>query len=1660
MQVSEDFVLPPLESEKPTYTEERASEEAFYAAASIGENPIDDYESIRSDLVTQGYSASLEGAQKKWVAEQDEYGKEFFTKLLEDPSIPVQEKRNALTLYSTSGYISKNLKDKYVETIASKAPGSRLADQKAQDEVLKVLDLKRKQSHLNALDEDTAKALGPTGVKQYAEGTWSAFKDVAKSIPASLWGAVQGILDRDLITGSEVTAELMQNWSDDPTDPRSLEVKKKIFDSLSILGVPYEKAQSYILENTGNEQAAIAGGLVFEAITGGVAAKAFKLGLTKGHAKIKAGSVLEETINANPKIGGDLAAAAVTDASGQVSRAVGVDAGSIISDLVLPKPFGRELEAHYPSIHKRLATDIAELDKKLISSLEEFRWDPAIHNVAQRRADYDLVLQTRKDVQGGEYMPSLSSLSPTNTAKYEGKMVFGRTTDLFYDDVEDVVSSYNAITSTISKLPSELKSEVVIVDRLTREKYTPAQLMESSEWSPKTFGETVDTLDKVKVSMGLTKQEMKDPLVNQYINAVDQTLRVLKVEDAESGKITKKSAYNSREQSSINTAVSLGKALDVKYGKPLSTTIRGLVKGAYTRKEPPAKQFSIEWSWAKEYDDLSMRVFGENSVKTKLFGIDASGIARSPLSQWLFGGNGIFPRWFEQSGGRAAPRAARQEAEVLKTIQKKIASTPLNKELEAVVTRAEKEAVESYSIKELSEMFPNLSTKSVEDLYEVHTYWRRVNHFNHALLNLQHRNELIADGFTKGLYINGKYAGPVNDSFEFDNTRLAPQTVWDYEKEIPFVFTRDFNKPEGMYDVSGKQLVALKNPYNDADGRVYTYALVNDTKSLVDSLPDQVVPRTPGYSPIKYKASWYIDVTPTKKIVDGRTITDPEILRKYRTSVAAGTTEIEAKKLETEFSYKYQGLSAEERAVKVDSGDITDDDMGFTSQYDVVVTRRLERNITFNRIMADNEAHAELLRSSMYRGERLPSVDGTPTPIEDRLLTLVSSVQTLARKNSLQAYDMATEKAFMRDFSQFLPDKKFPSVVTDIVPLPSMNKAEVELFNSAVTVFNQYAKVKSFGTLGDRAWSGLMNGIANVFEKTSFTSKLAPFTREVGNKGNLVVEVPRKVGSTLFITLNPLRQWLVQPAQLLELWAINPQTALKRFAELSSIRIALASKGDTLSKTGIDWYGVAQKSSLMDKVEFDKTVTAIEKSGLLESVDLNMLVHGMFNDADRALVEGSFENIYNNVTAVPKAATRLSRQVGFDFAELNNRIGLWMVMKDKWVKNNPNGDWTSPEAIDEISHNEWKWAGSMTRAGSYPYQSGALAVLMQFAAITQKMTMNLIQDNGLLTTGEKARLMAARAALWGGKYGVPGGALYYYYIDQSEDEEVLKYGDTLKRGLADRALNSLFNALSGSDEADLLVSKGMAPYNESTTGVPYVDLAMEVAKIWDDRPAGPRFPAIEAMTSLGKAVDKMQSWFITKDITDANIAKQVFMEAVSVASGMNNFAKAQLMLSSKEKLTKSGNRLGLDYSHAEAAAQLFGVSTWREEALWTGITASIDRKARIDNMSTAINEWMENQDTKLGKDSSPEEKFDMLASFITYVQDDKNWTEQDIRELYTGVLDKMKRTNKDTNTSLFETLLKSYSDKNDAELRTVINSLRANPKNKELLDVLEGKGNP
>lgn len=1671
MQVTQDFELPPLEQEQTPITESVANTKAFYGAAvAEGEDPVSDYQTIKTELTTQGYSALLDSAEKKWVAEQDAFGKEYFTNLIADPNVDINTKRQALSLYATSGYISKSLKDKYVENIAVKPVGNRVADEQALDEMLKDLDRRKANNQVQALDQDIENA--EVGVKEWAKGLGYVGANVIASIPASLWGAAQAIWDRDLITGQEVTSELLRNWNISPKDPGTQAAVEKIMDKLSILEVPYEKALSYTLKNTGSEQLAIASGLGAEVITGGVAFKflkdAGKLAKNKGIPKLKKGTPLNETIVANPKVGGDVAAGAVLDTTGQLASAVGEDAGTIVSNLVLPKPYKTQGLENFPSIHERLKTEISELDRQFIKELETSRWDPNIHQASIRQADYETIVKTTKEVDSPVYMPANSILTPSNLGTYTGKATFGRDTDLFFHSRNDVIRAYNNVKAYVDNIPEELNAKVSIVDKLTDTKYTPEELMKDPKFMSgleKVTDIPSKTGSGIPIKVGKTGKTRPDgtyvPAVlrkdsNNKPTSIDIDVDYIKAQFA--GKPWTKpkvegvtplpaNAFKTPEEYAKfvylheeahidypNTNGDLSKADYENLVNQIALEKFNTTKNESWNVQPlSAKQFAVEMEWERKYDDLDVLIFGEDAINAELhFGVDVSGLARSSLSQWVFGGVGVFPKWFESAGARAAPRAAKQAATMINTIKKKIAGTPFRKELNELVAIAEEKGVESFTITQLQDKFPKLSKKDIESLFETHTYWRRVNHYNHALINLTHRNNLLSEEFTSGLWIDGKYKGAVNSNIKFTSFETTPKQVWDFEKDLPIEFTLDRNK-ETAFDIGGKQVVMLKKAYQSEDGKYYQYALIGDTKTKIDMLPDIVVPRIPGYSPIKTTAAWYIDVIPTSAEINGLLVSDPVRLRNLTRTVAAGVTKQDVKKLEAELKAKYP-----------------------TS----VVQARQDKDISFNRIMADQEAHQEILRNALERGERLPTLNG-PAPIEDRLTSLVKSVQTLTRQNAMQAYTQAVEKAFVRDFKQFLPDDKFPVNKNEITALPNMSPEETIQYQNALTVWDQYAKVKSFGTVGDRAWANVLNTIADKLENFKVTYKAGPVTRELAKKGNILANYPRQLASTLYISLNPLRQWIVQPAQLLELWSISPQTALQRFADLSGIRLALAAKSDLFKNSPIDFYEASRSlAPSMDKVEFDKTVKAIEQSGLLESVDLNMLVHGIFNDIDRPLIESGWEKSMEALTAIPKGLTRLSRQVGFDFAELNNRMGIWLVMKDKWKEANPGKDWTTKEAIEEISYNEWRWSGSMSRAGALPYQEGAFSVLMQFAAITQKMTMNLIQKNGLLSPQEKAKLVAARAVLYGAKWGVPGGALAYYFVDRSEDETVQEYSNVLKRGLADRAMNSLFNALSGSEQADLLVSRGMAPYSESTTGIPYVEVIGEFAKLWDGKDAtNPRLPALGAAASVNEAIGRMRSWFVTQDVTDENVFKRSLMEAFSVASSMNNFAKSQLMLSTKEKITKNGNKLGLDFTASEAYAQMLGIGTWKEEELWAGIGASMDRKDKIEQMATNIHKWMEYQQNTM-KSEDPIQRFDMLTSFVTMLKDDKNWTDQDITELYQLTIEKMKRVSKDTNTSLLEAYIKAHSDKNSEELIRAKNALATNPKNKELLDILEGKGNP
>jgi hypothetical protein len=75
----------------------------------------------------------LEDAKKMWATEQSSSNKEAVLGLINDQSIPKDQKINILSTYATSGYLSTDLKNKYVQRVASITKGETHLDDSSQD---------------------------------------------------------------------------------------------------------------------------------------------------------------------------------------------------------------------------------------------------------------------------------------------------------------------------------------------------------------------------------------------------------------------------------------------------------------------------------------------------------------------------------------------------------------------------------------------------------------------------------------------------------------------------------------------------------------------------------------------------------------------------------------------------------------------------------------------------------------------------------------------------------------------------------------------------------------------------------------------------------------------------------------------------------------------------------------------------------------------------------------------------------------------------------------------------------------------------------------------------------------------------------------------------------------------------------------------------------------------------------------------------------------------------------------------------------------------------------------------------------------------------------------------------------------------------------------
>lgn len=1533
----EDFIVPSVEQTPSIYPERVASDQAFYASGSYSNNPIEDYNRILSDLTQQGKSELFEITKQRWINEQDVSNKRAVESLIQDPNVDNETKKSVLTSYSLGGLLSSDIKDKYVQKVASMDASTNPVDQDSQTEFSKNVVFLQQE-----LDKSIQRQTAEEGRSKFADTATAVGlvgADIVQSIGAGLAGALYSIYEWDAVEGQKLTNRLMEKWRIAPQSVNSEETRTEILDTLSVLGIPAEKLGEFITETTGSANVGLVGGVVLDPVAlvsapvGGAAFSKIKSAIN-----VRRNAPINTTAAANPSVADSLVKGALEDPSDTTAKAIGASKAQLINEGVLPK--------FYTNTDLRLLPDVSnyfrELDKQWSTEFKQFRFDENVQALAeQRRLDYDMVVDVLSKERNAVYLQNKSSIENIDGNIYEGVAKYGKDSKYFFSDIDEVIDVYTDFKSDIDALPEELSKDIRIVDEVTQKSYTPEELR-------------------------------ADPM--------------------------------------------------------------------FAFPQQP-KQFSIEFRWKREYDDISKLYFGADSVTSSislgpgpLKGIDVSSIARSGLNWWMLN-PGTLPKWFESGAARTAPRAAKQESLILNNLKRNVGGTKHKKELNDLINLAEQEKRDYFTLGDIRGKYPYLKEKEVQNLFTSYMTWRRFTQYLHSLVNLEQRRKLYKEGFDRGLYVNGIYTNdPVNVNFKFKSRDDADIEVWDATLNIPIKFTWNTSRTDGIYDIGGKQVVQLKNPYrNPETNKIYQYTLIDNVSAKIDVLPERVVPRTPGYSPIKTQENFFIQATPLELTVNGKLITNPNVLEQsYTEVIGAARTKKEAQKLVAKLKAEYP---------------------------DKNISIKQDRAVNFNTLIDDLESREQLNRNAMQRGEKLNSLYG-PARIEDRLTSLVNTTRSLVRQNAFSIWEDAFQDAFVRSYGEFLTNGEFPKSLANLESRPNMSLEKQKLFDEAKTLFSKYSRMKSFGTLSDAYFQKAFHWLADIFDNWRLP---ADTLRAIGNKGNFVVTAAKTVASTLFINFAPQRQWLVQMQTLLDMAMISPLDAPKIFADTLAVRGALLSQSELTAK-GLSGHlqKVFSTVSSMDKKEFDATVEAIKKSGLMESIDLNMMVHGVLNDLNDPMIRSTTSRIVSAPGDAIKATSRTARAVGFDAAEFTNRLGLWLVAKDLWKKNNPGKDWNTTRVIEEISFEEWRLSGSMSRAGALAYQEGLLSMFMQFAAISQKLTMNVFQDNATMLTGsQRARLAAARALMYGPRFGLPIAGLVSKYVNSVEDPELQEQLKSMEKGLLDIAGNALLKAMTG-EEANVNFSSSFSPYSD--WGLPQIDVYFEMAKLWDGKPTDPRFPALGAISSIEETFNKLQGWFTVGQITTDNWGKAVY-EVSKLASGMSNFSKMQVMLATQDKFTKMGSPIGLKATAAEAYAQFFGLPTFREEDLWEAATAWADSKVVIKTMAEDIHKTLVSIYQAFPEDADKQAQY--LSSFVSMLEGE-NWGPAEIDDLVTQVIELDKQRYMTVGDSILMKILDKTAGNNSADLTKARNLLlmysSSDPNKaedlKQLIDLLQGKGNP
>lgn len=1488
----------------------QTEDNAFYGAAYTADDPaniMSNYQDILEEAKQFGESQKLKQVKQEYVDKQTDKTNELVNKIIQDPTIPLDQKPTILNQVVNAPK-SESVKKAYLEKVSEENATATSYGKEVQDKnkgtVRKIPGIivrpnsdthkrtaEEQESFLDEAEKRLISVLGrgltfgqhiyEKGIKGTPEERKKLNKELAEGVLtvgsglgltavsgyAGIWKVLSGKSEEADAAMRDIQSAIYTG--DGEGYAKGLEALSAVGELIDLpLRAVADLGFEGTLAATGNEDLAAGVGA---AIYAAPAALPLAAGGAKTYLGIRAAkelkglkeqlsrevepvigvppeSPLAAIAEVNKPSAAELSVRALIEKGEGSAKALGAKKADILQTTLLPK-----LDPTLKKVHPDVYDKLKALDADFAATVELSRVDPYLFDAGAIKHDKDMYMQVALQQQELQLLRSSSHMSYIDDtgSGIRGHLLFGKTENLGWTDDTELFNAAMALR------------------------------------------------DSIKRDLGLP----------------DNKIRVAKFEDPDTG---------------------------TKY---------------------------LKWDFQKMYDPAVNTALGIGAIQADFMGINVTNFANTQIGRLIFNPASRFTKWIVEGPALASARSTNFTKNWNKAIREDILSIRPQQELLNAIIKTEETGI-YLDVNKMKEMFPYLPAKDLKALNQGYATYRRLDDHLYYIYNETYRSGKITAG-NVGLYnAKGEYVNRIGkkvDDFTEDGRTILEGLDGKDSKEI-FDFTPKRNILKGIDEPTGPIVINPSKPVPfevyrldkpiSINGKTYQYA----TGVMEGGVPRNLLPKIPGHYPHVNDEPYFIKAVPKKLWINGN-----EVLRDAKGSTdalfaeAATTVGVaRGKKAGDEWAKTLQKENPEYEYITVSDRKTMDDHMDFhyeSAKY------------------AQDWAKAR-------KKERLKTPDGSLGRLEDPMKAMHDALVQASRIYTFREFDRIFRNNWVESYG-FLTEGKFPKNVEQIQLHPNLKTEEnLVMQRAAVESFKQYTRqARTANTIFDPMWQKGNVTLARMLEeKSPWMSELA---LKMSNKREPVFSSLLKLSYARSISLNPLKQYIVQPAQLNEFIAMAvSQGNFQYLKDLGTLgpKLFLAS---VLEKQNPELLRIL----LQDK-ELSRVYASFQKSGIPSSIDMHAVVDGVFVDSSSPFAVTASEQYTRKAIGAAKAVAHVPRAVGFDKAELINQIGLWLWSRSDFIRKNPKAVWDDPHNSALITARALGAGNTMlTRADILPYQEGTWRFLMQFQGFMNKAVMQPFVSK-TLTRDEKIRLGAIRMLMYG-KRGVLGGEI----IDQiatyandkvasanPQDVEKVTWFDSMmdiyRRGLYDLAMNGLINLIFSDEQGaktDLALSAIMSPTPDST--VPVADLVLDIIKVAkQDQNISQSLPFVQGVSSL---LDTANVFYGALNIRERE--PETKGEALAYlsqlgrwAAGWNSFEKALAMKKAESLVDKFGNSLEIRATMPEIFAEGLGVHSKKYEYYYDIMSNKAKLNKEIKASATKVVESLQFITSTYGQEPNDE----------------------------------------------------------------------------------------